>query len=227
MVPPWWGIPVVLVVGVTVVWFGWWWDRRRTQRARQELREAPASEIPGLSGRRTPTYITEDDLAGLTASVRGDDGLGTTDLPALPGGVPEFCLPSSDGRTSVVQPLVLVVETILDAERLVLPVLEHAARVRRPLVLVAAGFDDGVLGMLRANALTGRLEVLPVALPDVLDLRRAVALTGGRLVAYEDLAMGHLPGRAWGTCQRWISDAESSWVELATDDEPPRVSTDP
>ena len=121
----------------------------------------------------------------------------------------------------------LVVETILDAERLVLPVLEHAARVRRPLVLVAAGFDDGVLGMLRANALTGRLEVLPVALPDVLDLRRAVALTGGRLVAYEDLAMGHLPGRAWGTCQRWISDAESSWVELATDDEPPRVSTDP
>lgn len=226
MVPPWWGIPVVLVVGIAAVWFGWWWDRRRTRLARQELREAPASEIPGLTDPRTPTYLTEDDLAELTASTV-DERTDPTGLPALPGGVPASFLPAPLGRTALAHPLVLVIDTTLDADRLVLPALEHAVRVHRPLVLVAAGFDAGVLGMLRANTLTGRLEVLPVALPDVLDRRRAVALTGGRLVPYEDLAMGHLPERAWGACERWIGDAESSWVELSAGAEPPGVSTNP
>lgn len=229
MVPPWWGIPVVLVVGIAIVGFGWWWDRRRTRLARQQLREAPASAIPGLTDLRTPAYVTEDDLAEfmVSSACAPDDRLDPAGLPVLPGGVPVAFLPTPIGRTVLTRPLVLVVDTTLDADRLALPALEHAVEVSRPIVLVAAGFSDDILAIMRVNAQAGNLRSLPVALPDVHDRRRAVALTGGRLVPYEDLAMGHLPKLAWGRCERWISNAESSWVELSADGVPPGVSTHP
>ncbi|WP_300078729.1 hypothetical protein [Propioniciclava sp.] len=217
MVPPWWGIGVILVVGTALVWFGWWSDRRRNQRAAAALREPPVRPIPGLVATDAPAYVTEDDLqlapAASPSSLPSPVPHPPDDAPSLPGGVPDAAF-LTGGRAAADHPLVLVTDTALTTDRRLLPALVHARRDQRPLVLVAPAFSDAALGTLRANHATGRVQTIPVILAERTTLRRAVALTGGRLVPGEDLDSGWLPAECWGTCATWLADDETSWVVL-------------
>lgn len=234
MTPPWWGIGVILVFGIALVWFGWWYDRRRNRRAEAALRAAPERAIPGLGDVDAPEYVTEDDIraghdpgrgprhghparsapppGALGADARGHRQQG----PSLDAGILDDAFLADGEHATAERPLVLVTDAPLADDRPLLAVLARARREDRPLVLVSPGVTGAALDTLRANHLTGRVRTLPVTAAEPTVLRRAVALTGGRLVPAEDLASGWLPDAAWGTCARWIADAATSWVGLDT-----------
>ncbi|MFV0452469.1 MAG: hypothetical protein ACK5LS_09565 [Propioniciclava sp.] len=214
MVPPAWGIPVVLVVGIAVVWFGWWWDRRRNRRAEQALREPPGS-IPDHDG-PSPGYTTESDLADQRpAEASVGSGADRPTGADLPGGTIDPAFLTADDTFGILEhPLVLVVDAHLDDDQLLLDPLSRAQREDRGLVLVAHTYTEAVRGMLRANAVTRRVAVLPIAVAETVALRRAVALTGGRLVPALDLRSGYLPDQVWGRCARWACDLTTSWVQV-------------
>nr|NLI48842.1 hypothetical protein [Propionibacterium sp.] len=221
MNPPWWGIVVVLVVGVAVVWYGWAADRRR-HRTEVEAARRPTREIPGLPAHEAPRYVLQSDLAGLTvepSSVAADEALlGRRDEAAtLPAGAAEgaFLNRADRGLAVLDHPDVLVLGGDLTADRDTTGLLVAAKRRGRPLVIVAPFFADGTLATLRANALAGTVRTLPVPLEDATARRRAVALTGGRLVSAADLTAGWLPPESWGSCDGWIADLDDSWVLVA------------
>lgn len=238
MNPPWWGILVVLVVGVAAVWYGWWRDRRRN-RAEAAAEVAAPDPIPGHVG-QTPTYTTERELAEQqpresTAETprepeeRGVEVLGGVADPAFfnaqgdSAGGPSITQDSPQRRHSTAaysrgvfaHPLVLVIDAHLDDDRLLLAPLSYAQRAHRALVLVAPSYGAETLGTLRANAVTGRIDVLPIA-ADATALRRTVTLTGGLLVTSLDLRGGYLPEQAWGTCDLWTCDRITSWVRISS-----------
>lgn len=223
MTPPWWGIPVVVVVGLAVVWYGWWSDRRRARREAEALRAAPDRPIPGLAPGADPDFTTEDDLPATPAAPGTPSDAAATDLIAhredaatLPGGTPDprFFTHPDRGVAALTAPAVLVLDAPLGAQRDVVTLLDAARRRGKALVVVAPEFTTAALGTLRANAVTGRAPNLPVELAEARSLRKAVALTGGRLVPASDLRSDYLPDAAWGTCAGWVSDAENSWVTL-------------
>lgn len=210
MTPPAWGIAVVLIVGIIVVFWGWWWDRQRA-RAERTASGTAATEPPP-----EPTYLTEDDLpTNPLDDPEAVDYLALReDSATLPGGTPDtrFFTHPRRGVAILVDPTVLVTSAEVETQRMLLTVLAHAARRGRRLVWVASGFDPDAVGTLHANDTTRRVRVIPVELSDPTALRKAVALTGGRLVTASDLAADYLPDEVWGTCAAWVSDTEDSWV---------------
>lgn len=205
MNPPWWGIPVLLVVGAAVILGGWWWDRRRRRAASEGFttEDALASATP-------PPGLPDADLAVLLGD-RGPE-------PTLPAGLAdaEFLTHRNRGVAAVRDPLVVVTDTELDDERLVLPLLDSAHVTRSPLVLVAPGFGFGLLGTLRANLLTDRVTTLPVELSDPDLLAEAARLCGTVVVPDADLRSGWWPPSHRGACAAWIADLDDSWVTPST-----------
>ncbi len=228
MNPPWWGIVVIVVVGSAVVWYGWAADRRR-HRAALEASRRPTLQIPALPAHEAaPQYVLESDLAGLTVDpgfgAEEDALIGRRDEAAtLPAGAAEgaFLNRADRGLAVLAHPDVLVLDGDLTSDRDATTLLTAGRRRGRPLVVVAPWFADRTLATLRANTLTGRVRILPIPLEDVTARRRAVALTGGRLVAAADLAADWLPPEVWGACDGWLADLDDSWV-IVTGRETPR-----
>lgn len=215
MIPPWWGIPVILVVGIAVVWFGWWHDRRRAQRAATALREPPPRPIPGLDDSPQPTYTTDEDLRAASRPQADPDLLGRRPgSPSLPAGTHDAFLDAS-GLATLRDSLVLVTDAEITEDRLLVSILQRARRDARPLVIVAPAFSPDVLGTLLANALSGRVASLPVASGGADQRQRAATLTGASVVDADDLAADFLPPQVWGSCRGWISDTTTSWVVRA------------
>ncbi|WP_342373019.1 hypothetical protein PCC79_03535 [Propioniciclava soli] len=216
MIPPWWGIPVILVVGIAVVWFGWWHDRRRARHAATALREPPPRPTPRLDDSPQPTYTTEDDLRAGAVHPKADPALiaRRPGSPTLPAGTHGAFLDAS-GLATRRDPVVLVTDAPITEDHQLLSLLQRARRGARPLVVVAPAFSPDALGTLLANALSGRIASLPVTLTDADERLRAATLTGGHVVDADDLASGFLPPHVWGTCHGWVSDATTSWVVRA------------
>lgn len=217
MNPPAWGIPVVIVVGALVVILGTLWDRRR---ARADAADAAQATQPssGLVPTNEPRYVDEVALPDAAPPDDVQAELALLDRRAqgwtLPGGVPDgrFLNHARQGLAILPTPSVLVTDADASSQRDLVTVLEAARRRGRPLVWVARSFSSDIVASLRANAVTHRLSNVPIELADPLQLRRAVAYTGGRLVTAADLAADYLPDAAWGTCDGWIADVDDSWV---------------
>ncbi|MDO5535612.1 MAG: hypothetical protein Q4F65_13310 [Propionibacteriaceae bacterium] len=206
MNPPWWGIPVVLVIGAAVIVAGWWWDRRR-HRA-ESAGFITAEDITRASG---PVGLPEADARALLAQ-RGP-------TPTLPGGLADaaFVTHPTLGVGIVRDPLVLVTDAEIDDDRLLLPLLTLARTADTALVLVAPWFSPDAVGTLAANHRTGRVSVLPIELadPDLLaGIARQCARAGdGAVIGASDLQAGWLPDAVRGTAAWWIADLDDSWVE--------------
>lgn len=222
-----WGIAVVLVVGTLVVWYGWYSDRRRTRDEAERMTAPPDREIPGFH----PDKVTPHYLSELQAVTRPDDAASTDlseqdrtaltqalkDAPPIPAGWPrpEFVTHAPSKRAILDDPLILVCADPVETVRELLPAIEHAKLVTRPLVVVAPDIDDVVIDTLRANAVQRTLANLPLVLEDA-DARQAVAdRTSATPVPRGDLQSGWLPENAYGTCARWVSDASRSWALTA------------
>lgn len=225
----------MVVVGAGVVFAGWWTDRDRYRTAMAEAANPPRP-LPGLSEDATPEYIHRADLQATTPprpDSSADEGAMTTtvvrhapdldailahrdDAATVPAGVPQgFINIPEQQLAALLAPAVLAINADLTGDREVNAVLLAAARRDRPVVILARRFSPAVLGTLHANAATGKLPNLPIELADAKDLRRAVALTGGRVVDADDLASGWLPEAAWGTCDGWVADADDSWIVVS------------
>lgn len=228
MSPGWWGVVAVVVIGTVVVWYGWWRDRGRA-RAASELASKPTRTIPGLPERDAPAYVQESEILGTpidqSATSADADLIARKDAAAtLPAGAADggFFNRADDGLAVLASPDVLVLDADLEVDRDANTLLFAAKRRGRPLVIVAPDFSPAVVGTLRANAVKGLVRTLPIPLMDAAARRKAVALTGGRLVEAGDLASGWLPEESWGTCDGWVADLDDSWVVVAGRDKPIR-----
>lgn len=215
-IPPWWGIPLVVVVGAIVVWWGWHSDRRRHADAIAAAREP--RPIPGLPADTTPPDYVEPPDAPLPHLDPEPDAsallAARPDTATLPAGAASgaFLNHADRGLAILANPHVLTLQDDLTSDRDVVTLLTEARRRGRPLVVVAPYFSDAVLQTLLANARTGKLRILPVPLDDERLRRKAVALTGGRLLSPSALASAWLPDECWGRCEGWISDLDDSWI---------------
>lgn len=208
------GIAVIVLAGLIVLATAWRLDVRRRDRARGGLRE-----IPGVNPKQRPSFVTEDDLDALPidqSPIPDENALATHREAAatLPAGAASgaFLNRAHDGLAVLLEPLVLTLDADLTAERDVTTILIEVSRRASRLVLVAPYFSATALATLRANCVAGRLRILPVPLDDALARRRAVALSGGRLVPQDALAAGWLPDETWGRCFGWVSDLDDSWI---------------
>ena len=220
MNPPNWGIVLILVVGTIVVAAGWWSDRRRHRRAVEAALRPPERDIPGFRPVGEPVYLTEDALAAtrpFDADPTPEDLalLGRRDDAAtIPAGASDgrFLNFPRKGLALWRDPSVLVTPCVVDDQRVLLTVLDAAARLGRPLVWVAHEFSPEVLATLRVNLLARTALSLPIELADAGHLRTVTARTGASVVPPADLHSGYLPEPVWGTCAGWVSDLDDSWI---------------
>ena len=212
IVPPAWGIPAILVVGVAVVFFGWWWDRRATRLATegytsQDQVDADAvatpddAELAALAGRLGEAVIVPTACA---AAFRPTPAPRAQKAGEAPRGT----------VAALVEPLVLLADAELSDPLALVPALRHAQAEGRPLVLVASGLDAAILDTLDANARTGRVRTLPLT-ASAEALAQLSELTAATPLDSQDWASGWLPATAWGGAAGWVADADRSWLLLA------------
>src|SRR5215831_7755127 len=90
-------------------------------------------------------------------------------------------------------PVILIHEKKISSMKDILPVLEHVARLGRPLVIIAEDIEGEALATLVVNKLRGTLQAAAVKAPGFGDRRKAMLediaiLTGGRAIT-EDLGI--------------------------------------
>ena len=212
IIPPLWGIPVVLVVGIAVVWYGWWADRRATARATAGY--TPQSEIDAA----TPGHAPDAEhllavVARLSDAVSvPTDAAGTVLTASVPPG--HVGPPSLEGRIAVAEhPLVLLADADLNDPVALVPALRHARDEDRPLVLVARTLGAAVLDTLDANARTGRIITVPLTASSAV-IAQLSELTCALPLTEQDWRAGWLPSGAWGSAEAWVADAQRSWIVL-------------
>lgn len=221
-----WGIVAVLVVGTAVVAYGWLSDRAATKRQQELLASPPERVIPRFHpDEPRPRYLSELEAAvrpdhlpptHLGQQVRDELGTRLRGAPAFPVGWASkgFVTDSDAGWAVLRHPLILVCEDELATVRELLPTLQHAQEVARPIVVVAPKADGDVIATLQANAVQGKLECLLVLLPSRDQRRSLCSLTGAQPLATSDLRSGWLPLSHLGECETWVSDKSTSWVLL-------------
>lgn len=215
------GIGLVLVVGISVVVYGWLADRTDTQRRQAAMEQPPDRPIPGLKpDAPAPSYVTSTEpLQPRTRTVLGPEARTVLQQrlnrsPSLPYGhaAAEFATDVDSGLCVLEKPWILVANEPVDSIRELLPFLRKASAAGHKVVLVAPAIDDAVLGTLRVNAATGTLDNASVLLPN-LDQRRALcSLVGADPLSRQDLRAGYVPPSAIGTCGTWVSSGERLWI---------------
>merc|ERR1719150_442281 len=101
---------------------------------------------------------------------------------------PYFVTDNKAGKCSFTDPMVLVYDKKISTVQSMLPVLEHAAKAQKPLLLIAEDIDGEALATLIVNKLRGGLQVCAVKAPGFGDQRKAMlqdlaVLTGAELIS--------------------------------------------
>jgi hypothetical protein len=219
----WWGIVVIVVVGVAVVVYGYFDDKRKTRERDAAMQAPPQRDIP----RFQPTNQAPEYLSELKARSRPDklpstdlNDLTRTDLKAAMAAAPSvsaglaaksFATDSATGWAVASNPIVAVLTDRVDTVRELLPLLERAHKADRPLVLAAAGYGTAVLDTLAANTVQGKVQIVPVVV-NADQGARVAALTLATPLSHTDLQAGWTPDDALGSSDTWISDRKTSWI---------------
>merc|ERR1719377_85046 len=103
---------------------------------------------------------------------------------------PYFITDNKAQKVQFTDPLVLLYDKKISTVQSILPVLEHASKVQRPLLIIAEDIENEALATMVVNKLRGGLQVAAVKAPGFGDHRKAMLqdiaiLTGGELVSEE------------------------------------------
>merc|ERR1740121_755225 len=106
---------------------------------------------------------------------------------------PYFVTDSKAQKCTFAEPLILIHDKKISSVQSILPVLEHTAKVKKPLLIVAEDVEAEALATLVVNKLRGGLQVCAVKAPGFGDHRKAMlqdiaVLTGAQLIS-EDTGM--------------------------------------
>jgi len=101
---------------------------------------------------------------------------------------PYFITDSETMLTEYENPLILIHDAKISNVQDIVPVLEKAAQVGRPLLIIAEDIDSQALGLLVVNRLRGGLKVVAVKAPGFGERRRAMledmaTLTGATVIS--------------------------------------------
>lgn len=122
---------------------------------------------------------------------------------------PHFITDYKSQKVEFEDPLILFHEKKVSSIQSILPILEHAAKAQRPLVIVAEDVDAEAMATLVVNKLRGGLQVVAMKAPGFGDGRTAqlhdmAILTGANMISeekgdgkLEDMDMSNL-----GTCKK-------------------------
>jgi chaperonin GroEL len=115
-------------------------------------------------------------------------------------------------------PLIFLYEKKISSVKDVLPVLELAAKLHRPILLVAEDIDQDALATLVVNRLRGALLCVAVKAPGFGDRRKATMediaiLTGGKFFAEElGISLEKVEVEDLGTAKRVVVDKDNTTI---------------
>ena len=103
---------------------------------------------------------------------------------------PYFVTNTEDMKTEYETPLVLIHDKKISNTQDIIPILEKAAGVGKPLLIISEDVESQALGLLVVNRLRGGLKVVAVKAPGFGDRRKAMLediaiLTGGTVISEE------------------------------------------
>lgn len=231
------GLIALCVVGIAVIGFGAFWDRRRNRRATDRMLSPPARDIPQLpTDADPPVYVpavearrrASDPAAGMShedidaartsldAGDRAEPARRPEDDDTLRIAVgyasPDFVTEPATGRAILDEPRVLVAAEPVMAIRELLGPLEHMIADRTGIVIVVPSMAREVLDTLEVNLIQRRLQVLVVFTEDPEPADAICAATGARLVSRVDLQSGYVTDADLGRCRRWVCDRDASYL---------------
>jgi len=101
---------------------------------------------------------------------------------------PYFITDAKAQKVQMTDPLILLFDKKISSLQSILPVLEHAAKAQRPLVIIAEDVENEALATMVVNRLRGGLQIAAVKAPGFGDHRKATlqdiaVLTGGEIIS--------------------------------------------
>ena len=219
----WWGIALILAIGIAVVVYGYLDDRRRTRERDATLAAPPDRPIPkfepddgtpeylsDLQARKRPARLPAGDL---DEAVRAELRDLVTSSAEVPAGLASkrFVTDPSTGWAVAREPLVLICADRVETVRELLPIIERAQRLGRPLVLAAPGMSNVVLDTLAANTTQGHQLCIPVVATSD-QLTELAGLTLAQPLDHTDLQAGWAPEESLGSIGTWVSDRSHTWL---------------
>ena len=223
-VDPWTvGAVAIMVVALLAIIYGALADRAKNRRLATQIMSPPERTIPQFApDSPAPTYLSELQARRRPESTSPASATDTTEIAAAlrdsstvtldAGFTSADFVTDPTARWAVLDsPRVLVCAEPVEAIRELLPVLERAIRTAQPLVVVAPAFAAAVSATLEVNQVQGKLAVCAVkaAGPVLYDAARA---TGAVPIARSDLQAGYAPPEQLGSCVRWVSTSDRSYV---------------
>lgn len=134
------------------------------------------------------------------------------------GYVSPYFITDAEGMTAELEhPLIAVLDGPLERAADVVPMLEHAARLSRPLLVVAERIAEEALSVLVVNRLRGRIPSVAVAIPGVAAERRDLfadlaLLTGATVVPVGGAAAAGFEPSWFGRARRATATTEHTTV---------------
>ena len=129
---------------------------------------------------------------------------------------PYFVTNTEDMKTEYETPLILIHDKKISNTQDIIPILEKAAGVGKPLLIISEDVESQALGLLVVNRLRGGLKVVAVKAPGFGDRRKAMlediaVLTGGTVISeekgykLENVEIEHL-----GSCEKITVDKDNT-----------------
>ncbi|MCH7720062.1 MAG: chaperonin GroEL [Planctomycetes bacterium] len=131
---------------------------------------------------------------------------------------PHFVTNQDDMECVLDRPFVLVHEEKISSVQKLIPLLEKAAKTKRPLLIIAEDIESEVLATLVVNKLRGILNVCGVKAPGYGDRRKAMLediaiLTGGKAIMKDlGVELESLPMSDLGQAKKVRIDADNTTV---------------